>query len=468
MFINGEWILREDLEVINPYNLGTIGHIPSLSRNEAKEGISICQEHKTIMKELSPSKKYGILMNIAKKIQSNKEKIARIISLDAGKPIRQSIIEVDRTIGTFKLAAFYAKEFRGETLPLEDGIIITKREPVGLIGAITPFNFPLNLVAHKVAPAIAAGNAVVLHPSSKAPMASIELTKIIEEVLKSKGIPLGVFNVLTGKGAVVGDEIVKNENINMVSFTGSVEVGESITKNAGFKKITLELGGNNPAIVLKDCNLNNAIKSIVKGKFLNAGQVCISVGRVLIEEEIKDKFIKGVIEEIKKLKVGDPLNKNTDVGPLITKDSADRVEELINQSIEEGGKLLYGGEREGNIIYPTILEVDSENILSKVEVFGPVLPIIKVGSVEEAIYQSNNTKYGLHAGVFTNDINKAFRIASELEYGGVLINNSPTFRVDNMPFGGVKKSGMGREGVKYAIEEMSEIKTIILRNINIP
>ncbi|MBW9221282.1 aldehyde dehydrogenase family protein [Methanothermococcus sp. SCGC AD-155-M21] len=468
MFINGEWTLREDLEVINPYNLETIGHIPSLSREETKEGISIGQEHKTIMKELSPSKKYGILMGIAKKIQSNKEKIARIISIDAGKPIRQSIIEVDRTIGTFKLAAFYVKEFRGETLPLEAGIIITKREPVGLIGAITPFNFPLNLVAHKVAPAIAAGNAIVLHPSSKAPMASIELTKIIEEVLKSKGIPLGVFNLLTGEGAVVGDEIVKNEKINMVSFTGSVEVGESITKNAGFKRITLELGGNNPAIVLKDCSLNNAIESIVKGKFLNAGQVCISVGRVLIEEEIGDKFIKGVLEESKKLNVGDPLNKNTDVGPLITKDSADRVEETINQSIEEGGKLLYGGEREGNIIHPTILEVDSENILSKVEIFGPVLPIIKVGSVEEAISQSNNTKYGLHAGVFTNDINKAFKIANELEYGGVLINNSPTFRVDNMPFGGVKKSGMGREGVKYAIEEMSEIKTIILRNINVP
>ncbi|MBW9222388.1 aldehyde dehydrogenase family protein [Methanothermococcus sp. SCGC AD-155-C09] len=468
MFINGEWIQREDLEVINPYNSETIGYIPALSREEAKEGISIGHEHKNIMKELSPSKKYNILMGIAKKIQSNKEKIARIISTDAGKPIRQSIIEVDRTIGTFKLAAFYVKEFRGETLPLEDGIIITKREPVGLIGAITPFNFPLNLVAHKVAPAITTGNAIVLHPSSKAPMASIELTKIIEEVLKSKNIPLGVFNLLTGEGAVVGDEIVKNEKINMISFTGSVEVGESITKNAGFKRITLELGGNNPAIVLKDCNLNNAIESIVKGKFLNAGQVCISVGRVLIEEEIGDKFIKGVIEESKKLNVGDPLNKNTDVGPLITKDSADRVEDIINQSIEEGGKLLYGGERKGNIIYPTILEVDSENILSKVEVFGPVLPIIKVDSLEEAIYQSNNTKYGLHAGVFTNDINKAFKIANELEYGGVLINNSPTFRVDNMPFGGVKKSGMGREGVKYAIEEMSEIKTIILRNINVP
>ncbi|MBW9220062.1 aldehyde dehydrogenase family protein [Methanothermococcus sp. SCGC AD-155-N22] len=465
MFINGEWIFRNDLEVFNPYNLEVIGYIPSLSRKEVKEAISIAQEHKDTMKELSPSQRYSILMNIAREIQRRKEELAKIISLDAGKPIRQSVIEVDRSIGVFKLAAFYAKEMRGETIPLEDGIILTKREPVGLIGAITPFNFPLNLVAHKVAPAIATGNVVVLHPSSKAPMVAIELTKIIESILKRKNIPLGVFHLLTGRGDIVGDEIVRNEKVNMVSFTGSVEVGESITRNAGFKKITLELGGNNPTIVLRDADIEMAAKSTVKGKFLNAGQVCISVGKVLVEEEVADRFIERVVEETKKLKVGNPLIRETDVGPLITPESAERVESLIKQGLEEGGKLLYGGKREGSIVYPTVMEVDADNILCEVEVFGPVLPIVRVENIEEAIEISNNTIYGLHAGIFTKDINKAFKIADKLEYGGVVINNSPTFRVDNMPFGGIKKSGLGREGVKYAVEEMTEIKTIIIKNI---
>ncbi len=465
MFINGEWILRNDLEVINPYTLEIIGNIPSLSRKEVREAINIGEEHKSVMKNLSPSTKYNILLKIASEIQKNKEKLAKIISLDAGKPIKQSIIEVDRSIGTFRFAAFYAKELRGETIQLENGLILTKREPVGLIGAISPFNFPLNLVSHKVAPAIATGNSLVLHPSSKAPMVAIELTKIIEKVLKSKNVPLGVFNLLTGKGEVVGDEIVKNDKINMVSFTGSVEVGESITKNAGFKKITLELGGNNPMIVLKDADIKKAIKSCVKGKFLNSGQVCISVGRVLVEDEIADKFIKGVIDETKKLKVGNPLDRETDIGALITPESAERVENLITQSINEGGKILYGGKRKKSIVYPTVMEVSNDNILSKIEVFAPVLPIIRVKNMDEALTYANDTKYGLHAGVFTNNINKAFKLANELEYGGVMINNSPTFRRDNMPFGGIKRSGIGREGVKYTIEEMSEIKTIVINNI---
>ncbi|AEH06897.1 lactaldehyde dehydrogenase [Methanothermococcus okinawensis] len=464
MFINGEWILRDDLKVVNPYSLETIGYITSLSREETREAIKIAEEHKSVMKNLSPSTKYGILMKIASEIQKNKEKMAKIISIDAGKPIRQSIIEVDRTIGTFKLAAFYAKELKGETIPLENGIILTKREPVGLVGAIAPFNYPLSTVAHKIAPAIATGNSLVLHPSAKAPMASIELTKIIEKVLKNKNIPLGVFNLLTGMGDVVGDEIVKNDRINMVSFTGSVEVGESITKNAGFKRILLELGGNNPMIILKDGDIKKAVKSCVKGKFLNSGQVCISVGRVLVEEDVADEFISEVINETAKLKVGNPLDNDTDIGALITPESAERVENLIKQSVEEGGRILYGGKKEKSVIYPTVMEVNPDNILSKIEIFAPVLPIIRVKNMDEALYHANNTKYGLQAGVFTNDINKAFKIADSLEYGGVLINNSPTFRRDNIPFGGTKRSGIGREGIKYAVEEMSEIKTIVINN----
>ncbi|ABR56608.1 aldehyde dehydrogenase [Methanococcus aeolicus Nankai-3] len=462
MFINGEWINRKDIEVKNPYNNEIIGYIPSLSRNETKEAIKIAEEHKSTMKNLSPTIRYNILMKIASELSKNKRELAKLITIDVGKPIKQSIIEVDRTITTFKFSAFYSRELRGETIPFDDGMVITKREPVGLVGAITPFNFPLNLFAHKIAPAIAMGNSIVAHPSSKAPMITIELTKIIEKVLKSKKIPLGVFNLLTGEGHIVGDEIVKNNKINKLSFTGSVEVGESITKKAGFKKITLELGGNNPMIILKDANINKAVESCMSGKFLNSGQVCISVGRVLIEQEVADEFINKIVEKVKKLKIGNPLDEDTNISSLISLDSAERVEKLINKSIGQGGKLICGGKRENSIIYPTILEITADNILANIEIFAPVLPIIRVNDMNEALNQANNSNYGLHSGVFTQDINKALYFADNLEYGGVLINNSPTFRIDNMPFGGIKHSGLGREGIKYAIDEMSEIKTIIV------
>lgn len=273
---------------------------------------------------------------------------------------------------------------------------------------------------------------------------------------------MGVFNLLTGEGHIVGDEIVKNNKINKLSFTGSVEVGESITKKAGFKKITLELGGNNPMIILKDANINKAVESCMSGKFLNSGQVCISVGRVLIEQEVADEFINKIVEKVKKLKIGNPLDEDTNISSLISLDSAERVEKLINKSIGQGGKLICGGKRENSIIYPTILEITADNILANIEIFAPVLPIIRVNDMNEALNQANNSNYGLHSGVFTQDINKALYFADNLEYGGVLINNSPTFRIDNMPFGGIKHSGLGREGIKYAIDEMSEIKTIIV------
>lgn len=278
-------------------------------------------------------------------------------------------------------------------------------------------------------------------------------------------LAVGVFGVETGNGEIVGDEISKNDNVNMVSFTGSVEVGESISKNAKMKKVTLELGGNNPMIVLKDSDIKLAAKSAVKSKFLNAGQVCISVGQVLVEEEVVETFTKYVIEETKKLILGNPLDKNTDIGPLISPESALRIENLIKQSVSEGGELLIGGNRQNSLISPAVINIDEENILSKIETFGPILPILTVKDSEEAVNIANNSKYGLQAGLFTNNINNAMKIADELEYGGIMINSSPTFRKDNMPFGGVKKSGLGREGIKYTVEEMSETKTVVIHNI---
>jgi lactaldehyde dehydrogenase len=278
-------------------------------------------------------------------------------------------------------------------------------------------------------------------------------------------IERGVFNLTTGNGEIVGDEIAKNEKINFLSFTGSVEVGELISKSSYMKKVALELGGNNPLIVLKDSDIELAAKSAVKSKFLNSGQVCISVGKVIVEEEVLETFTKKVIEETKKLVLGNPLDEKTDLGPLITPESALRVEILIKESISEGGELLIGGNRSNSLISPAVLNIDEDNILSKVEAFGPILPILKAKDDEHALNIANNSKYGLQAGIFTNDINKAMKFANKLEYGGVIVNGSPTFRKDNMPFGGIKKSGLGKEGIKYAVEEMCETKTVVIHNM---
>ncbi|WP_456375375.1 lactaldehyde dehydrogenase [Methanocaldococcus sp.] len=461
MFIDGKWIDREDLEVINPYTLKVIKKIPALSREEVKETIDNAEKYKDVMKNLSIAKRYNILMNIAKQIKEKKEELSKILAIDAGKPIKQARVEVERSIGTFKSAAFYVKEFRNEVIPSDDKLIFTLREPVGIVGAITPFNFPLNLSAHKIAPAIATGNVIVHHPSSKAPLVCIELAKIIENALKKYNVPLGVYNLLTGNGEIVGDEIVVNEKVNMISFTGSVKVGELITKKAGFKKIALELGGVNPNIVLKDADLKKAVNSLIKGSFIYAGQVCISVGMIIVDESISDKFIEMFVNKAKKLNVGNPLDEKTDLGPLISLEHAEWVEEIVKKSINEGGKLLLGGKREKAVFYPTILEVDKDNILCKTETFAPVIPIIRAKE-EEMIDIANSTEYGLHSAVFTKNINKALYFAENLKFGGVIINDSSLFRQDNMPFGGIKKSGLGREGVKYAMEEMSDIKTVVI------
>ncbi|ACX72622.1 Aldehyde Dehydrogenase [Methanocaldococcus vulcanius M7] len=461
MLINGHWIDRKDIDVINPYTLEVIEKIPSLNREEVKTAIDIAEECKDSMKNTSISQRYKVLIGIANKIKENSEKLSKILAIDAGKPIKQARIEVKRSVETFLSSAFYVKELRDEVIPSDNRLIFTKREPVGIVGAITPFNFPINLSAHKIAPAIATGNVVVHHPSSKAPLACIELAKIIEEEFRKYNVPLGSYSLLTGLGEIVGDEIVKNDKVNMISFTGSSKVGEGITKKAGFKKIALELGGVNPNLVLKDADLKKAVNSLIRGSFVYAGQICISVGKIVVEESVADKFIKMFVEKAKSLNVGDPLDENTDMGPLITLDHAKWAENLVKRSVEEGSKLLCGGKRDKTLFYPTVLEVEPDNIICKVETFAPIVPIIRAKE-EEMIEIANDTQYGLHSAIFTKNLEKALKFAENLEFGGVIINDSSLFRQDNMPFGGVKKSGIGREGVKYAMEEMSNIKTIVI------
>ncbi|WP_457612190.1 lactaldehyde dehydrogenase [Methanocaldococcus sp.] len=446
------------IDVYNPYTLEKIGEIKEYSREEVKEVIEKAEKDKEKMRNLSVSRRYNILLRIANNIKKNKEEFAKLLAIDAGKPIKQARVEVDKAIKTFRLSASYTKELRGEVLEDDEKIIIAKREPYGLVGAITPYNYPLSLSAHKIAPCIAVGNITLHHPSPKAPLACVKLSEIINEAFKKYGFD--GYYLLTGYGEVVGDELVVNDKIRAISFTGSSKVGEKIAKKAGLKKIVLELGGVNPNIVLKDANIDLAVKRLVKGSFLYAGQVCISVGVIYVDEEIADKFIEKFVDEAKKLKVGNPLDEDTDVGPVISLEHAKWAEDIINKSIEEGGKLLLGGKRERTIIYPTILEVEPDNILCKTETFTPIVPIVRAS--EEEILELANSDYGLHAAVFTNNINKAMKFAHNLEYGGVVINDSSLYRNDSMPFGGIKKSGLGREGVKYAIEELSYIKSVII------
>ena len=327
-----------------------------------------------------------------------------------------------------------------------------------IVGAITPFNYPLNLVIHKIAPAIAAKNTVVLKPSIKAPLAALKLAEIMNSYLEA-----GFLNVVPGFGSEVGDEIVKSKLVDKISFTGSVKIGTYISKNAGMKKLTLEMGGNDPLIVLEDADIEKAVEAALRGSYLNAGQVCIGVKRIILDKKIADEFTDKFVKATEKLNVGNPLDFKTDIGPLIDEDAAIRVEKTVNETLSEGADILCGGKRNGAFYTPTVLDnVDSKMEIVQEETFGPIAPLIKVNGIDEAIKVANDTKYGLQASIFTNNINSALKAAKEIEAGGVIINKQSTYRTDNMPFGGCKMSGMGKEGIKYAIEDMTKIKLVVI------
>jgi glyceraldehyde-3-phosphate dehydrogenase (NADP+) len=394
-----------------------------------------------------------------------RQELAETIVSEAGKPITYAEGEVDRCILTFSIAEEEAKRIGGEVIPLDITAAaagrtgITRRFPIGPIAAITPFNFPLNLVAHKVAPALAAGNTVVVRPASQTPFSSLILGRICMEA----GVPKGAINVVPSPVAVA-QKLLTDERIKKISFTGSDEVGWGLKDKCGKKKITLELGGNAAVIVHSDCDLDFAAERIAVGSFAYAGQICISIQRIYVEEAIFAVFKKRFLRAIKeKIGVGDPRKRTTVVGPMIDAASADRVMEWIQEAKDGGAKVPCGGKRKRNVIQPTVLtNVDPRMKISCREAFGPVVTLDAYRDFEEALNRVNDSVYGLQAGVFTRDIRRIHSAFCELDVGGVIINDYPTFRVDNMPYGGVKNSGMGREGVKYAIEEMTELKLLVL------
>jgi acyl-CoA reductase-like NAD-dependent aldehyde dehydrogenase len=463
MLIGGLWVVGDDhFDVRNPFTGDVLAKVPEASSENVKSAVEAAR--KAFMQEKIPAyRRSEILENASQLIARNKEYLAIIISKESGKPIRSSRNEVDRAVLTFKFASEEAKRIGGEIVPMDAAPGYEKhfgfyiREPVGVVVALTPFNFPLNLVAHKVAPALAAGNTVVLKPASATPLCSLELGEILMEA----GLHSGAFNIVTGKGSSVGEALVSNEGINMVTFTGSPPVGRRIKRLVGMAKVTLELGSNSAAIIDESADLESAVPRCVTGAFSYSGQVCISIQRLYVNKNIFDRFLDKFIQKVEELKIGPPLSEDTDIGPMINEEAAKKVQAWIQEAEKEGARVITGGRREGSFLMPTVLtDIKPDMKIMCLEAFAPVVSIVPFERFDEAIEMVNNSIYGLQAGVYTKDINNAFKAIRKIQVGGVMINEIPTFRADHMPYGGIKESGIGREGLKFAVEEMTNIKMV--------
>lgn len=464
MLIGGKWVDRDEkIEVRNPYNNELVDTVPSGTCEDMKAAIDGAERGFAISKNLPVHRRVEVLRKTAEIILKKHEEFARTIASEGSKTIKEARKEVSRCINTITISAEEASRIVGETLPFdsvkgsESRVGYYYRFPIGIIGAITPFNDPLNLVAHKLGPAIAGGNSVVLKPATLTPLSALKLG----EAMLEAGLPPEILNIVTGYASRIGDALVTDERVRMITFTGGTEAGLDIIKKAGLKKISMELGSNSPVIVMDDADIDKAVELCVSGAFWAAGQNCIGVQRIYVHEKIYDEFEKQFVERTKKIKTGYQMDETTDMGPLITEEEAIRVESWVNEAIEKGAKLLTGGKRDGSIYQPTVLTNVPEGVkVDCEEIFGPVVSLYKVKDLDEAIKLSNKVKYGLQAGIFTKNIANAFKAIKELEVGGVMVNDSSDYRVDLMPFGGVKWSGLGREGIRYALMEMTEPKVV--------
>lgn len=467
LFIGGRWVDGGTPdEVRNKYTGEVIGTLPTARWEDVDAAIAAAQEAAPAMAEMPAHKRGEILARTAQLIQAQREDIARTIAAEAGKALKFSRIEVDRAISTFTIAAEEAKRIHGETVPLDavpagEGYFgFYVRRPVGVVAAITPFNFPLNLVAHKVAPAIAAGNTVVLKPAGTTPLTAVLLCRIVEEA----GLPAGAINLVHGPGSTVGEWLVSDPRVAKVTFTGSPAVGERITQMAGIKKVTLELGNTSPVIVAPDADLDLVVRRCAVGAYYNSGQVCLSVQRIYGDRQIFEPFTERFVQASEAMVVGDPLDEEVDVGPMIDEREAVRIEGWVQEAQAGGARILTGGRREGPVYWPTVLtDVTPEMKVVAQETFAPVASVIEYEDFEEALHQADAPEYGLQAAVFTRDIGRVFQAIRRLNFGGVIINDTPTFRADHMPYGGIRRSGIGREGVRYAIEEMTNIQMVAIR-----
>ncbi len=467
LFIDGQWVdSGHRLEVTNKYSQEVFAAVPAAGQEEVDKAIAAAQRAASVMADMPAYRRSEILAQTAALITERKRDLAETIAIEAGKALKFALIEVDRAISTFTLAAEEARRVHGETIPLDavpagEGYFgFWLRRPVGVIAAVSPFNFPLNLVAHKVAPAIAAGNAVVLKPASTTPITAVKLC----EILESAGLPAGAINLVVGPGSTVGEWLVTDPRVDKITFTGSPPVGEHILSVAGIKKVTLELGNTSPVIIAPDADLDLVAKKCAVGAYYNSGQVCISVQRIYSEKGISDPFTEKFVLASEAMVVGDPLDERVDVGPMIDPGEVDRIEGWVEEAVDGGAQVLTGGKRDEAIYWPTVLtNVEPEMKVVDQEAFAPVASVIPYDDFEGALELADASDYGLQAAVFTRDIQRVFKAIKRLNFGGVMINETPAYRADHMPYGGNRQSGLGREGVRFAVEEMTNIQMVAIK-----
>ena len=466
IFLAGRWVESPDVLVIdNPADPATpAGTTYTATEAQYDEAVEAAVAAFQVTRTLPAYERGRILREVSAGIRARREELGRLIALEAGKPIRDALVEVDRAVITFRLGAEEAERMTGELIPLDimpsskDRVGITRRFPIGPIAGISPFNFPLNLAAHKVAPAIASGNPIVLKPPSKDPLTMLAVAEIIE----AAGAPAGSVSILP-MTRELGDRMVADPRFKLLTFTGSPSVGWRMKERAGKKRVVLELGGNAGVIVDKTADLDWAVRRCLVGAFAYAGQVCISVQRMFIHEEVWDPFMDRFVEGARGLKVGDPLDPTTDLGPMVDATAAGRTQRWVDEAVALGGTLRLGGTANGTFFPPTVLtDVPTTAQVCSNEAFAPLVVAFPFRELDEAIAGVNDSMFGLQTGVFTNDLAGAWRAFGELEVGGVIINDIPTYRVDHMPYGGVKDSGLGREGLRYAMDDMTEIRIMVL------
>lgn len=467
VLLKGEWTGdgRNGIDVINPYDESVVAVVPEATAEDVETAVEAAKRGFAEISALPAYRRSEILLKTADLISRDREEIATIIASEAGKSWKYALSEADRSAETFRFAGFEARNAHGELVPMDASPVSAGRfgfyvrTPIGIIGAITPFNFPLNLVAHKVAPAIASGNAVILKPATKTPLSSIKLVELLLEA----GLPPLALNLLIGSGATIGNRLVEDERLAMITFTGSPPVGRDIKARSGLKRVTLELGSNSPTIIDEDGDVDAAVSRCVMGSFACSGQVCISVQRIFVHQKRYDEFLSKFVAATEKLKVGNPLDKDNDIGPMISRKELNRAVEWLEEAKRLGAKVETGGVVVGTCLTPVIFSgVTKDMKIVCSEVFAPVVSVLPFATFEEALDMADDSVYGLQAGIYTKDIDKAFRAVHRLDVGGVIINDVPTFRVDHMPYGGNKESGLGREGIRYAMEEMTNIKMVCL------
>jgi acyl-CoA reductase-like NAD-dependent aldehyde dehydrogenase len=464
LLIGGEWIETGDrLEVRSPYSGEVVGRVAKGGAAETRRALDAAD--RALGEPMPAHKRAEILVKVAGLIGRRHEEVARTISDEAGKPIKAARVEASRAMSTYTFAAVEARKLAGEMIPMdgaqagEGKLGFTLRRPIGIVGAISPFNFPCNLVAHKLAPALAAGCPVVLKPASQTPLSALLLAELEEEA----GLPAGWLSVVVGPASEIGDVLVGDERVKLITFTGSGDVGWGLQERAPRKRVKLELGNSTPVIVAADADVDAAAAKLAANAFAFAGQSCISVQRIYVEQPAFDAFVEAFLPRVEALKVGDPSDDATDVGPVIDEGARARIGAWIDEARASGAKVLAGGET-GELLKPTVIaEVGDDQKVSCEEIFGPVVIVNPAGSVDEAIERANSTRFGLQAGVFTSSLDTALRAAERLEFGGVTVNEAPTFRSDQMPYGGIKASGNTKEGPAWAVREMTEERLVVIQ-----